>query len=137
MSENPDAPMEYGETVYHPKAGPEGAVLEVQDFSLWYGLAQALFGNSLAFEKGLVTALIGPSGCGKSTLLRALNRMNDLIDGLRTEGQIRLRRPGHLPSRCRRYRSAQAHGHGVSEAQPVSHVHCRKRDLSAEGGRGS
>ena len=43
-----------------------------------------------------VTALIGPSGCGKSTLLRSLNRMNDLIDGLRTDGHMRLDGEEHL-----------------------------------------
>ena len=41
-------------------------------------------------QRGQVTALIGPSGCGKSTLLRSLNRMNDLIDGVRIDGDIRL-----------------------------------------------
>jgi phosphate transport system ATP-binding protein len=44
----------------------------------------------MTVEKGFVTALIGPSGCGKSTLLRAINRMNDLIDGLTTKGKILL-----------------------------------------------
>ncbi|MDQ7784782.1 MAG: phosphate ABC transporter ATP-binding protein PstB [Desulfomonilaceae bacterium] len=60
----------------------------MKDFSLWYGLAQALFNVSMTVEKGLVTALIGPSGCGKSTLLRAINRMNDLIEGLKCSGKI-------------------------------------------------
>ncbi len=71
-----------------PKAS-NGTVIEIDRFSLWYGLAQALFDVTLNIEQGLVTALIGPSGCGKSTLLRALNRMNDLIDGLRNGGEIR------------------------------------------------
>ncbi|MEW6350053.1 MAG: phosphate ABC transporter ATP-binding protein PstB [Thermodesulfobacteriota bacterium] len=77
------------ETVYHPKKGPEGTLLSIEDFNLWYGKSQALFDVTLNIEKGLVTALIGPSGCGKSTLLRAINRMNDLIDGLTTTGSIR------------------------------------------------
>ncbi len=77
-------------TVYHLQKGPEGTIIEIDDFSLWYGTKQALFGNNMNIEKGMVTALIGPSGCGKSTLLRSLNRMNDLIDGLHTEGEIRL-----------------------------------------------
>ncbi len=76
-------------TVTYPKKGDGGAILEIENFSLWYGLTQALFGNTMNLERGLVTALIGPSGCGKSTLLRSLNRMNDLIDGLRVEGTIR------------------------------------------------
>ncbi|MFH1114506.1 MAG: phosphate ABC transporter ATP-binding protein PstB [Pseudomonadota bacterium] len=78
------------ETVYHVKNGPEGTLLSIKDFCLWYGSAQALFDVSMHVEKGLVTALIGPSGCGKSTLLRAINRMNDLIDGLKTSGRIML-----------------------------------------------
>ncbi len=76
------------ETVYHFQEGPEGTVIEIDDFSLWYGDKQALFNNRIDIQKGLVTALIGPSGCGKSTLLRSLNRMNDLIEGLRTGGRI-------------------------------------------------
>ncbi len=75
-------------TVYHVKNGPGGTLLSIKDFSLWYGATQALFTVSMHVEKGLVTALIGPSGCGKSTLLRAINRMNDLIDGLQTSGRI-------------------------------------------------
>jgi phosphate transport system ATP-binding protein len=63
-------------------------VLSVRDFSLWYGKSQALHSVSLDVAKGRVTALIGPSGCGKSTLLRSVNRLNDLIDGVRTSGTL-------------------------------------------------
>ncbi len=80
---------EIKKTVYHPKQGPDGTLLSIEDFNLWYGKSQALFDVTLNIEKGLVTALIGPSGCGKSTLLRAINRMNDLIDGLTTKGSVR------------------------------------------------
>lgn len=75
-------------TVYHTKSGSDGSLLSIEHFNLWYGENQALFDVTMTVEKGLVTALIGPSGCGKSTLLRAINRMNDLIDGLHTEGKI-------------------------------------------------
>ncbi|RMG33187.1 MAG: phosphate ABC transporter ATP-binding protein [Planctomycetota bacterium] len=68
----------------------EDAVLEFDHFSLWYGSKQALFDVSFPVARGKVTALIGPSGCGKSTLLRSINRMNDLIDSVRYEGDIRL-----------------------------------------------
>ncbi len=58
--------------------------------NLYYGDAQALVDVSLDIPRGQVTALIGPSGCGKSTFLRCLNRMNDLIDDVRTTGSILL-----------------------------------------------
>jgi phosphate transport system ATP-binding protein len=74
----------------HAEVGAESPVLEVDAFSLWYGPKRVLHDISLAVPKGKVTALIGPSGCGKSTLLRGVNRMNDLIDGVRTTGDMRL-----------------------------------------------
>jgi len=77
-------------TVYHVEPSPQGTLLSIEEFNLWYGPKQALFDVNMTVEKGLVTALIGPSGCGKSTLLRAVNRMNDLIDGLQTTGRIML-----------------------------------------------
>ncbi len=58
--------------------------------NLWYGEKQALFDVNLEMFDRSVTALIGPSGCGKSTFLRCLDRMNDVIDGCRFEGEIRL-----------------------------------------------
>jgi phosphate transport system ATP-binding protein len=75
-------------TAYHIVESPEGTALDIRDFNLWYGKSQALFDVNMKIQKGKVTALIGPSGCGKSTLLRCLNRMNDLIDDLRIDGQI-------------------------------------------------
>jgi phosphate transport system ATP-binding protein len=67
----------------------EKAVIEIDAFSLWYGGTQALRSVSLGIPERCITALIGPSGCGKSTLLRCLNRMNDLVPNVRTEGDIR------------------------------------------------
>jgi phosphate transport system ATP-binding protein len=84
------APDEFGPTVYHATESDAGLALEVGDFNLWYGQAQALYDINLKVHKGLVTALIGPSGCGKSTLLRCLNRMNDLIDTLKVSGRIKV-----------------------------------------------
>jgi|SRR5690554_6818676 len=81
---------EYAETAYHPQIGDQGVALDIRNFNLWYGEKQALFDTTLPIQKGLVTALIGPSGCGKSTLLRSLNRMNDLVDGLRISGQVQV-----------------------------------------------
>jgi phosphate transport system ATP-binding protein len=68
----------------------EDPVLRIEDFSLWYGPKQALFRIGMAVPRSRITALIGPSGCGKTTLLRSVNRMNDLIDGVRVSGQIAL-----------------------------------------------
>ncbi len=65
-------------------------VLEIDSFSLWYGAAQALHDVTLPIPRGKITALVGPSGCGKSTLLRSVNRLNDLIDSVRIEGDMRL-----------------------------------------------
>lgn len=62
--------------------------ISVDKFNLFYGDKQALFDINLELPKHQVTAFIGPSGCGKSTLLRCFNRMNDLIDSVRTEGTI-------------------------------------------------
>jgi len=62
--------------------------IEVRKLSVFYGHFQALKDVSLKIEKQKITALIGPSGCGKTTFLRCLNRMNDLIDEARVEGQV-------------------------------------------------
>lgn len=64
------------------------AIVHIKDFCLFYGPKQAVHSVSLNVPKGKVTALIGPSGCGKSTLLRSVNRLNDLVDGVRTTGDI-------------------------------------------------
>jgi len=67
------------------------AILSVQELSLFYGSAKALDDITLSVPEREVTAFIGPSGCGKSTLLRCFNRLNDLVDSVRIEGDIRLR----------------------------------------------
>ncbi len=64
------------------------SIIEVRDLSLFYGDFQALKGVDLSIEEKRITALIGPSGCGKSTFLRTLNRMNDLIEGVRITGRV-------------------------------------------------
>ena len=64
--------------------------LEVKNFNFYYGNFQALKDINMIVEKNKTTALIGPSGCGKSTFLRSINRMNDLIDGVKYEGTIAL-----------------------------------------------
>jgi phosphate transport system ATP-binding protein len=64
-------------------------VFDVRALAVWYGADQAVRDVSLPIERNRITALIGPSGCGKTTVLRCLNRMNDLIDGVRIEGSVR------------------------------------------------
>jgi phosphate transport system ATP-binding protein len=72
-------------------AEPPRAAVQASGFSFWYGATQALHEITLAIPERRVTALIGPSGCGKSTFLRSINRMNDLIPGVRHGGDIALR----------------------------------------------
>lgn len=68
----------------------EQIALHVEKLNLFYGTAQALHDINMIIPRNRVTAFIGPSGCGKSTLLRCFNRMNDLVDGCRINGQIKL-----------------------------------------------
>ncbi len=64
-------------------------IMTAQKLCLWYGNAQALKHVSLSIPENSITALIGPSGCGKSTFLKTLNRMNDLVPGVRITGEVR------------------------------------------------
>nr|WP_239986940.1 phosphate ABC transporter ATP-binding protein PstB [Agitococcus lubricus] len=68
----------------------EDICLKTEHLNLFYGQKQALFDINMSIPRKRVTAFIGPSGCGKSTLLRTFNRMNDLVDGCRINGQILL-----------------------------------------------
>ncbi len=83
-------------------------IIELKDVSLFYGATKALKNISFTVREKIVTAFIGPSGCGKSTLLRCLNRMNDLIDGVRIEGEVKI------------------HGHDIY-APKVDAIELRKR----------
>lgn len=73
-----------------PAAADDEPIIEVEDFSFFYGSKQVLFNIGMTFETNRVTALIGPSGCGKSTLLRNINRMNDLVPDVHHQGDIRI-----------------------------------------------
>jgi phosphate transport system ATP-binding protein len=75
--ESRDAPLSARDTV-----------IETRDLDVYYGEEQALDGVSMEINEHDVTALIGPSGCGKSTFLRCINRMNDMIDVCRVEGDV-------------------------------------------------
>jgi phosphate transport system ATP-binding protein len=99
------------ETTLPPRAAAASdgkPLIEVRDLSLFYGQSKALKNISLTMREKIVTAFIGPSGCGKSTLLRCLNRMNDLIDNVRIEGQVKI------------------HGHDIY-AREVDVIELRKR----------
>ena len=63
-------------------------ILEVKDMNLWYSNFQALKNINMEIPENQITAFIGPSGCGKSTFLKSLNRMNDLVDGVKITGSI-------------------------------------------------
>lgn len=65
-------------------------LIDVKNMNLWYGDNQAIKNVSIAIPKNRITALIGPSGCGKSTFLKSLNRMNDLVEGVKIEGSLTL-----------------------------------------------
>ena len=67
-------------------------IFTVNDLNLWYGASQALHHVNMSVPEGSITALIGPSGCGKSTFLKTLNRMNDLVPGVKVEGQVLYKR---------------------------------------------
>ena len=67
------------------------SVITAKNLCLWYGSAQALKNITLQIPENRITALIGPSGCGKSTFLKTLNRMNDLVPGVRIAGEVRYR----------------------------------------------
>ncbi|CCQ37606.1 ABC-type transport system ATP-binding protein (probable substrate phosphate) [Natronomonas moolapensis 8.8.11] len=84
-----DAPAVGRETTT-TRSGTGRTVIDTRNVSVHYGETQALSDITMEIPEGMVTALIGPSGCGKSTFLRCINRMNDLIDTCRVEGELRL-----------------------------------------------
>ena len=81
---------EHVDAEIHKEVRAADPVLRIESFSLWYGASQALHEITMPIPRGNVTALLGPSGCGKSTLLRSVNRLNDLIDGVRVDGSLLL-----------------------------------------------
>ena len=80
----------FGRARRHRDLSAETMCIETRDLNLFYGDKQALHSINMSVPKNRVTAFIGPSGCGKSTLLRTFNRMNDLVDSCRVEGEILL-----------------------------------------------
>ncbi|MEF8779001.1 MAG: ATP-binding cassette domain-containing protein, partial [Natronomonas sp.] len=99
FEETTDPASDSDSIVNSPRAGlddrdrtaPSRTIIEARNISVWYDETQALNDISMEIPEQRVTALIGPSGCGKSTFLRCVNRMNDLIESARVEGELRLR----------------------------------------------
>jgi len=90
MTERTAPVQEETETTAAPETAGTVIRMEARGLDFFYGEVQALHAISLAIPENSVTALIGPSGCGKSTFLRCLNRMNDIIPGIRVEGDVLL-----------------------------------------------
>ncbi len=90
ISVSPKTSLELQTKIDLNNLSAEQKALEINNLNLYYGEKQALQNITMAIPKGQVTAFIGPSGCGKSTLLRCINRMNDLVDSCRIEGEINL-----------------------------------------------
>jgi len=85
---NTTTPLQQPEVANPPVVSGNPDFIRIQNFNFFYGMKQALFDLDFSIPEQQVTAFIGPSGCGKSTLLRSINRMNDLIDSARHEGEI-------------------------------------------------
>lgn len=90
FTRKPKAGVNIGELESSPDPGSLPVKLAAKELSVYYGKFRALNQISLNIPENKITALIGPSGCGKSTLLRSFNRMNDLVQGSRVEGQVTL-----------------------------------------------
>ena len=91
-------------------------IVQTKDLHLFYGENEALKGITLDVDANRVTALIGPSGCGKTTFLKTINRMNDLIEGVRITGKVL-------------FEGADIYG----DYEPVSYTHLRYRDYDVAG----
>uniref|UniRef100_UPI0030EEB052 ATP-binding cassette domain-containing protein n=1 Tax=Salinibaculum salinum TaxID=3131996 RepID=UPI0030EEB052 len=79
------------ESESHRTAGASETIIETRDLNVFYGETQALQNINMEIPRNQVTAMVGPSGCGKSTFLRCINRMNDLVDAARIEGELLFR----------------------------------------------
>ena len=80
--------IENKDSLNDSSAYQDNIVIECKNLNLWYEETQALIDINMKFKRNEVTAIIGPSGCGKSTLLRCFNRMNDVIEGCKIEGEV-------------------------------------------------
>ena len=95
---------------------------EVRNMDLYYGSFHALKNINIDIPEKEITAFIGPSGCGKSTFLKSLNRMNDLVEGCRISGDIKLDGVDIYKDKMASTSCVSA-SHGVPEAEPLPDVH--------------
>ncbi len=86
--------------VIDPYKISDGIAISVKNMNLYYGAFHALKNVNMTFSENRITALIGPSGCGKSTLIKSLNRMNDLVEGCRIFGEIKVGETDIYDRRC-------------------------------------
>ena len=123
-----DSGRTHADGLVDPRARvPSGeAVFEVSDLAVYYGAFRAVRDVNLTVRKNEITAFIGPSGCGKSTVLRCFDRMNDLIESARVEGNDPVPRRRPVRTERRRRRGATSDRHGLPEAEPVSEIDLRQ-----------
>lgn len=96
--------------------------ITVENLNLYYGDFHALKNINLKIPANKITAFIGPSGCGKSTLMKSINRMNDLVEGCKITGSIKLGEEeiyGGMDAKP----TAEAGGHGIPEGQSIPREH--------------
>lgn len=96
--------------------------ISTQDLNLYYGENHALKNINLDLYENKITAFIGPSGCGKSTYLKTLNRMNDLVAGVKIEGTVLLDGENIYDPQVDTTLCAKDR-HGIPAAQSISHEH--------------
>ena len=97
--------------------------MSVRNLNFYYGNVQALKNVNLDMLRNHVTALIGPSGCGKTTFLRCLNRMNDVVEGTRAEGQILLDGEDIIGPEVDVRPDSSPRGYGLPEIEPLPQNH--------------
>ena len=97
--------------------------ISIKNLDLYYGDFKALKDIDLEIEANKITAFIGPSGCGKSTLLKSINRMNDLVEGCRIEGEILLDGEKYLYGNgCQSAQKKSGYGISKTESVPNEHI---------------
>ena len=99
----------------------EKAKIEVRNLNLYYGSFHALKNITMEIKEERITAVIGPSGCGKSSFIRCLNRMNDLIEGTKVEGEVYIDGVNIYERDVDVVALRKKSWHGLSKAQSFSH----------------